>query len=285
MSDQINKVLAYYKSTNFDYEHFWSGSRALALHFGYYDSPDTAHEESLLRMNQKLAEFAHIKPTDKVLDAGCGYGGSAIWLAENVGCKVTGVTVVPYQVQKATKAVATSSAHKNLRFIEGDYVNTKLPNSSFDVVWGLESIVHCENKEDFIKEAYRLLKPGGRLIISEYLLRDSPILSSNEHDRMKPFLEGWMMPDLLTPSQYKNFFTSAGFRDIKLHDLSNKVEPSLKKCHRNAGLALPFVGVLKKLRLIDSIRRDYTVANYQLYDTFKDGLWRYKVVVGIKPVK
>jgi tocopherol O-methyltransferase len=282
MSKQLDNVLAYYKSTNFDYEHYWSGKKALALHFGYYDTPQTQHEQSLHNMNQKLAELAYVTRRSKVLDAGCGYGGSALWLAENIGCKVTGVTVVPYQVQKAQKAAAGSPAAKQLTFIEGDYAHTDLPDDSFDVVWGLESIVHCDDKAGLIKEAYRLLKPGGRLIISEYLLRDNPPLSKSEHDRMQPWLDGWMMPDLLTPSHYKKLYKAAGFAKTAVHDLSENVEPSLKKCQRNAGMALPFVGVLKKLHLIDTIRRDYTIANYQLYDTFQDGLWSYQVVVGSK---
>ena len=86
MSDQLNNVLAYYKSTNFDYEHFWSGRRALALHFGYFDAGVKTHEQSLLKLNQVLADLAHIEASDSVLDAGCGYGGSSIWLGEQIGC-------------------------------------------------------------------------------------------------------------------------------------------------------------------------------------------------------
>lgn len=283
MSDQINKVLAYYNSTNFDYEHFWDGKRALALHFGYYDAQTKTHEISLLKMNEVLANFAHIKAKDIVLDAGCGYGGSSIWLAENIGCKAIGITVVPYQVTKAQHYADKSSASSRLHFVKGDYAETKLPRESVTVVWGLESIVHCENKKRFAEEAYCLLKPGGRILISEYMLREKPRLTKEEHKIMEPFLHGWMMPDLLTPKQYINLLTKAGFRNIKVHDLSDNVEPSLKKCRRNASLALPFVGTLYKLKLIDEIRRDYTIANYQLYDTFKANLWSYKVITATKP--
>ena len=282
MSEQISKVLAYYKSTNFDYEHFWSGRKALALHFGYYDSPTDKHQASLMRMNEVLAALAHIKPTDSVLDAGCGYGGSSLWLAENIGCEATGITVVPYQVKRAQQEAAKSPSVAKLSFIEGDYSDTGLADASVDVVWGVESIVHCEDKEAFVKEAYRLLKPGGRLLIAEYLLREEPPLSTAEEKEMMPFLRGCMMPDLLTPSRYKSLYQKAGFNTVAVHDLSNKVEPSLRKCRRNAILAVPFVGILERLGLIDTIRRDYTIANYELYDTFKAGLWQYKVVVGTK---
>jgi len=281
-SDQINKVLDYYKSTNFDYEHFWSGKRALALHFGYFDNRTTKHEDSLLRLNEVLAGLADIHAHDIVLDAGCGYGGSSIWLAENVGCKAVGMTVVPYQVEKAKSHASKSPAVGKLRFVQSDYAHTGLPDESFSVVWGVESIVHCDNKKTLIQEAYRLLKPGGRLIISEYMLREKPKLSKEEHKTLEPWLKGWAMPDLLTPSQYKRLMSDAGFKKIKIHDLSENVEPSLKKCYYNAKLAAPFVGPLKKLRLIDQFRKDYTIANYKLYDFFRDGLWRYKVIVATK---
>lgn len=281
MSKQHDKVRAYYKSTNFDYEHFWSG-QALALHFGYFDHEAKSHQASLQRMNQVLAGIGGIRPSDSVLDAGCGYGGSSIWLAENIGCKVTGVTLVPYQMKKAQDQASHSQAADLLSFIEGDYANTGLPDQSFNVVWGLESIVHCDDKQKFVEEAYRLLKPGGRLLISEYILRDSPPISEAEQADLEPFLKGWMMPDLLSSSQYQSYFKRAGFKDINVQNLSKNVEPSLRKCGRNAALAMPFVGILKRLGLIDAIRRDYTIANYVLYDSFKAGLWSYKVIVGTK---
>jgi tocopherol O-methyltransferase len=282
MTKQHDNVLAYYKSTNFDYEHFWSGKRALALHFGYYDSSVSSHEESLLKMNQILAKYAHIKATDSVLDAGCGYGGSSIWMAENLGCKVVGTTIVPYQVEKANFEASKSKASKNLNFIKADYAATNLPNNYFDVIWGLESIVHCDDKASFVREAYRLLKPGGRLIISEYMLRQTPVLSEKEKEVLTPFLKGWMMPDLLTLTQYKRYSKSAGFSSFKDYDLSKNVDKSLKECRRNASMALPFVGILRRFHLIDQIRQDYTIANYVLYDSFKQGLWSYRVLVATK---
>ena len=283
MKQQLQNVLAYYKSTNSDYERYWSGKKAQALHFGFYDSPQTKHEESLLKMNEELAKLVNIAAIDVVFDAGCGYGGSCLWLAENISCSTTGMSIVPYQVEKARGLASKLPTSPKPTFIEGDYASTELPDESFTVVWGLESIVHCENKLDFIREAYRLLKPGGRILIAEYLLRDKPPTSEGELKKLQPWLDGWMMPDLLAPSQYKKLLRDAGFSEVKVRDLSGSVEPSLKKCKRNSGLAMPFVGPLRSLGLIDQIRKDYTIANYQLYDTFKQGLWFYGVVVAVKP--
>lgn len=190
MKRQLQNVLDYYKSVNSDYERYWSGKKAQALHFGFYDSPQTKHEESLLRMNEFLAELVGIVDTDIVFDAGCGYGGSCLWLSENISCNSTGMSIVPYQIEKARNLAHELKVSSLLTFIEGDYASTDLPEGSFTVIWGLESIVHCENKQDFIKEAYRLLKPGGRIIIAEYLLREEPPLSKRELKKLQPWLDG-----------------------------------------------------------------------------------------------
>ena len=285
MSLQIDRVIAYYESTNFDYEHFWADRQAQAIHFGYHDPPALSHRQALLETNRQLARLAEIRSEDTVLDAGCGYGGSALWLAENVGCRVTGLTVVPYQVAKARQLARRSPAADRLEFLELDYARTGLPSGGYDVVWGLESIVHCDDKALFVHEAYRLLRPGGRLIVAEYLLREEPPLDTVESARMEPWLDAWMMPDLLSAGQYACHCRQAGFEDCRVTDWSRQVEPSLRKLRRHAGLARPFVGVLHGLRLIDTIRRDYTRANYSFYDSFRAGYWYYGVVVAVKPMQ
>jgi cyclopropane fatty-acyl-phospholipid synthase-like methyltransferase len=64
----------------------------LALHYGYWDKKTLSHTQSLLNKNQKLYDAAGIKPVDKVLDAGCGIGGSSIWMAKNHGNKMKAIT-------------------------------------------------------------------------------------------------------------------------------------------------------------------------------------------------
>ena len=282
MSEQINRVIAYYESTNFDYEHFWADRKAQAIHFGYHDPPNLSHRQALLEMNRQLAQVASIRAVDKVLDAGCGYGGPAVWLAENIGCQVTGLTVVPYQVAKARRLARQSTAEDRLDFLERDYTDTCLRTESYDVVWAVESVVHCDDKASFVREAHRLLRPGGRLVIAEYLLREHPPLDAHEHAELQPWLDAWMMPDLLTAGEYADHCSRAGFDGFRLVDWSPQVAPSLRKCRRQAGLVRPLVGLVHRLRLIDAIRRDYTLANHGFYDSFRAGYWFYGVLVSTK---
>lgn len=87
-----------------DYLVAWCNRDNLALHYGYWDqaTPYNQHQ-ALLNKNQILYEKAGIKATDKVLDAGCGIGGSTIWMAKNHGNTVTGITISAQQAQYAAQ--------------------------------------------------------------------------------------------------------------------------------------------------------------------------------------
>ncbi|MBI2048349.1 MAG: methyltransferase domain-containing protein [Parcubacteria group bacterium] len=130
---QIDTVKRYYESTKFDYHAFWTGKKDLAIHFGYYDSDATTHHKALLKMNEVLASYACITAKDRVLDAGCGYGGSSFWLAKNIGCTAVGVGIVPFHIARARREAKSRSLEHKTSFIESDYAHTQFPNESFDV--------------------------------------------------------------------------------------------------------------------------------------------------------
>jgi hypothetical protein len=81
-------VVAYYDQTWLDYRLLWLNPRNLSVHFGYTDATTRDHADALLNMNRELADRAAIGPRDRVLDAGCGVGGSSFWLAEERGERV-----------------------------------------------------------------------------------------------------------------------------------------------------------------------------------------------------
>lgn len=279
---QIDKVNKYYDSTVIDYKAFWMGSEDQAMHFGYYDERTKSHKDSLLKMNEVLAGLASISRNDKVMDAGCGYGGSAVWLAKNKGCEVVGLTVVPYQVKKAKEFAEKNNLLNKVSFRQEDYAHTSFPDNSFTVVWGLESIVHAESKKDFVNEAYRVLKIGGRILISDCMLRENPPLSDTEKLIIDPWLRGWAMPSLLSPNEYKNLLEGSGFKNIKIYDLTNNVKQSLRRLEKLSNLGLPFASVLRKLRLINQEHFGNAEASVVQSKALKMGLWRYTVITAEK---
>ncbi|GCE21118.1 methyltransferase domain-containing protein [Dictyobacter kobayashii] len=284
-TSQESKVVAYYEAAGTDYRRYWFSPANLAMHFGYYDSTVKSHGTSLLKMNEVLASFAAISPDDQVLDAGCGYGGSAIWLAKNRGCQVVGINLVPEQVSAARRFAKTSGVEDRVSFAEMNFTATTFPDESFDVVWALESLVHSDKKEAFFREAYRLLRGGGRLIIADYTLRESPALSSDQKTTLTPWLKGWALADLLATSEYIQALQASGFQKVETRDITEQIRPSvnwLGKLHLptwpTADIVAAIGRVACRIGLYNDIRLHGIEAGICQNRALRAGLWRYTLL-------
>jgi tocopherol O-methyltransferase len=94
-------------------------------------------------------------------------------------------------------------------------------------------------KGAFIREAHRLLLPGGRLMISEYMLRDSPAITDAEGADLQTGCEGWAMPRLLSAAEYRELLAEHGFDKVEAVDPSRNVAPSLRRLGRLVRLLGP----------------------------------------------
>ncbi len=99
----LASIRSYYDATTADYRFLWLNPDNRAMHFGYWDEVTRSHGESLVNLNRVLAREIGIRPGQRVLDAGCGVGGSAIWLAKTFGVEVVGITPVAGQVRQARR--------------------------------------------------------------------------------------------------------------------------------------------------------------------------------------
>lgn len=137
------------------------------MHYGYWEKDTKNQRQAALRMNEKAAETISITKDDYVLDAGCGVGGNAVWLAKTFGCKVVGITITSRQVKLAQKRAKKNGVDHLCEFHIMDYMKTSFANETFTAIIGLESICYADPKRDFIEEVYRLLKPGGRYCMAD----------------------------------------------------------------------------------------------------------------------
>ncbi|MEK7153018.1 MAG: methyltransferase domain-containing protein [Patescibacteria group bacterium] len=280
--DHKKQVVRYYDATKRDYRILWRSDRSLGIHFGYYDGQHQTHDEAILNINAKLSDLAGVTAQDRILDAGCGIGGSTLWLAANRGCQAVGVNIVPWQVEQANMLARQRRLEKLVSFHVADYAETKLKQGSFTLVWGLESIVHAEDKQAVIKEAFRLLKPGGRLIISEYILAKAAF-NPREQAALDRWLKGWAMPSLMTEEQYRTMARKAGFTQVAVEDWTEQVRPSLMRLNRLIKLLRPIAPLLHRLRVVNKVQLGNLAASEAQMKLLAKGLWRYKVIVAKKP--
>ncbi|MEZ4935052.1 MAG: class I SAM-dependent methyltransferase [Saprospiraceae bacterium] len=96
-------IINYYDHTQPHYRQWWKMEESMGLHYGVWDESVKTLSEAIVNTNAQLAAMGQISQADKVLDAGCGVGGSAIFLAKKYGCEVKGITLSERQVATATE--------------------------------------------------------------------------------------------------------------------------------------------------------------------------------------
>ncbi len=218
-------AVRHYDACYWDYLFAWSNRNDLALHYGYWDKNTKSHTQSLLNKNQKLYDAAGIKPEDKVLDAGCGIGGSSIWMAKNHGNTMKAITISAKQAHYAGLHAKRHGVAELVEFDVSDFCNTPYPDESFDVVWGLESVCHALDKGDFLREAYRLLRKGGRVVVCDGFLTKTEI-SDQDWPFMVDCLNGWAVPNLCLRAEFEQLLIDNKFEQVKYDDITEQTMPS-----------------------------------------------------------
>jgi tocopherol O-methyltransferase len=276
------KIVEYYNSTENAYKDSWDLNNSLAIHYGYWDEKVRSFPQSLLRMNEVMIEAGGIATNDKVLDAGCGVGGSSIFIASQLGCRVTGITLSERQAQQASSNAKQKRVEGLVDFKVMNYCSTSFANESFDIVWGCESICYADDKDKFIKEAFRLLKPGGRLIIADGFVTR---FENNDQPVISQWLDGWQVNYLESPDRFSQFMQQSGFINTVYRDISKYTAHSSKRLLRFYYLANLYL-VWKKLtfssRATEMQKKNIRACKYQYYG-MKKGLWQYGLITGKKP--
>ena len=266
-----------------DYLFAWCNKENLALHYGYWDKETTSHHQALLNKNQILYDLATIKPTDHVLDAGCGIGGSSIWMAKQHGNQVTGITISKQQTEHAGKHAKRQGVADKTSFEVTDFCATPFPDASFDIIWGLESVCHALVKGDFLKEAFRLLKPSGRIVICDgFILRRE--FSDDEWADIVTCLNGWAVPNLASRDEFTELLEQNQFQDIIFNDITTETLPSADHMFKVATRLAPAQKISQWLGL----RSKAQTANFKVgiaqHRLFTDKLVEYGIFTATKPL-
>jgi tocopherol O-methyltransferase len=219
LRDQI--VEYYSETTKNSYLATWSGE-SLGFHLGLSDDPTpiTIREDldrAIAEMNVYLAKRAGVQPNCRVLDAGCGVGGSAIWLARELQASVVGITLDPGQVELA-RNFAEQQGVTGVAFEVMDFAETAFPERSFDVVWNLESLSHCGDPFAYLSHVHELLREGGRFTCADFFRG-----AAGDPADCEAMCTGWVLSNLQALEAIAAELERIGFVEVEVVDLTPRV--------------------------------------------------------------
>ena len=201
------------------------------IHFGAFESgerlqwgaPETDGrlDQALERMIDVVIAPAGIGAGDVVVDAACGVGGTALYLARNRGCRVIALNICERQMEVG-RALADEDRLGHLVEFRFSDCSAALcpPSESVDVVINIEAACHMSDRGRFLAECARILKPGGRLVAQDWLA-NANLSPARYREHIQPLCDAWSMCSLETKPGYVAKLRSAGLEIVQFVDLTD----------------------------------------------------------------
>lgn len=203
-------------------------------HFGYYPTASSSPfpiGKALRAMEAELYKALQCPKGSRVLDAGCGVGHVALYMARAGDFNVECIDVVEQLVAKAKRNIRSAGMQESISAQVGDYHHLEpFENASFDGIYTMETLSHATDPLKVLKEFLRLLKPGGRIVLHEYDQRDADKDAKQLADTMKKLNQLDSMPanHSFDHDALKYLLKEAGFEDVQLRDMSEHIAPILR---------------------------------------------------------
>jgi cyclopropane fatty-acyl-phospholipid synthase-like methyltransferase len=190
------KIIEHYDLVSPYYRSLWGEH----LHHGYWIKGDESKEKAQIQLIEHLAQRANVKLGSDILDIGCGFGGSSLYLARRYQAAVTGITISPVQVGMATEAAAGEGLHVQFLLMDAEAMSFR---KKFDLLWSVESISHCQDRAAFFASAASLLKRGGTFVIADWFKKEN--LTRKQTARFIDPIERGMLVELESMEQYDRY--------------------------------------------------------------------------------
>jgi tocopherol O-methyltransferase len=197
--NEKHKIIEHYDLASPYYYSLWGEH----LHHGYWVRGDESKETAQIQLIEHLAQLANIKTGSRILDIGCGFGGSSLYLTKKYGASVTGITISPVQVQMAKEASAKINLDATFLLMDAEDMQFARP---FDLLWSIESISHYHNPQKFFASAVKFLMPGGCFALTDWFQKEN-LSPADKKEFIEPIERG-MMVELRGMNDYSNFLVS-----------------------------------------------------------------------------
>ena len=167
--------------------------------------------------------------------------------------------------------------------IPTDYTNTHFEDETFDIVWAIESACHAGNNPAFQNEAFRLLKPGGRLIVADGF-QSKVTLNKKEKKLLSNSFQGWGVESLANEETFRLNIEMAGFQNITEKNVTNMIKKSSRRLYALSFPAFLVDFIERVIGKRGAVEHHNVLAAYNQYRSLMRDLWVYKVFMAEKRV-
>ena len=223
------------------------------MHHGYYGwdgKQKKDRRQAQIDLIEELLNWAEVEQAQNILDVGCGIGGSSLYLADKFNANATGITLSQFQAARASQRAQALGLSSRSEFLVADAQAMPFADNSFDLVWALESGEHMPDKNKFMQECYRVLQPGGKLIMVTWCHR--PIdkaaggsLTADEQKHLEEIYHVYCLPYVISLPEYEAIARNLSLQNIRTADWSAAVAPFWDVVIDSAFSPMAILGLLR----------------------------------------
>jgi SAM-dependent methyltransferase len=221
------------------------------VHWGCFDDPDTSDDsaerymQAAEELTRRICDAASVQDAMRVLDVGCGFGGTLDHLDARLrACELHGLNIDGRQVRRARALVAERTRGDNtISFVVGDGSRLPFADGSLDALTAVECVFHFPSRKAFFREAARVLRPGGLVAFSDFVLAEgaSAPLAAWLRDRPVPRSEFYGANAApVTSAGYGRIARASRLAVVRDDDLTARTlptYPAMRRLYSDAGLA------------------------------------------------
>lgn len=206
-SEAVSIARDYYNSSDADefYFRIWGGED---IHVGMYATPDEPiFEASRRTVHQMAAKLTGLGPESAVLDLGGGYGGAMRYLAKTYSCHCTVLNLSEVENRRDREMNEAQGLADRMTVVDGNFANLPFEGATFDFAWSQDAILHSDDREGVLREAARVLKPGGLFVFTDPMQTDDA-----PSDRLQAIYDRIHLASLACPGFYRTAAAATGLQ-------------------------------------------------------------------------
>jgi len=217
-SEAVEVARGYYNSDDADnfYSRIWGGED---IHVGLYQDDHEPIADASRRTVATMADRLHnLGAQSRILDMGSGYGGSARFLASRFGCSVVALNLSEVENQRTRRMNREKGLDRLIEVVDGSFEDMPFPDTSFDVVWSQDAMLHSGDREQALAEVARELKKGGEFVFTDPMQADDC-----PEGVLQPILDRIHLDTLGSPEFYRRVLGELGLEEVGFEDHSEQL--------------------------------------------------------------